>query len=695
MKHRRSVLLALFCTLLTAALARADYDIPRIAGVEIDGDTSDWQGGGLHIGALVGEGQLLALSPDLSAALRLAWEPRGLLVWVDIKDDLAFEAGDTLSLWSGDSVELYLSPQRGSIDIYQLAIAPGIDTDTPALRHHIHDRRISAAARGADEPVQVARKRSEGGYTLEALIPLENLGLQAREGAHFAFQIAVNDVDEAGGNRYQVMWYPRPGAYADSEQMHILRLAKKGGAAVRGVALGEYERFRRTAIQVVTPAALVGREAQLRRGKKTLAKVEITARNGQGGATLIAPMPKSADDYAALRVYADGRYLSDVVLPDLEAARERTLEDIALRASPFVFSQIEFPALDFAQPTLVEDLIGSYQLSATFYDASYNLVERAEKPGRYGAVVDIKGADGQHYQRYITLYRHGESFCWWRAAMSAAVELPPQLGVAPEVLAFQSDAVDEYFKWSFAADLYENENSAIFLAALFEATTEEKVDPWALDREWWYGLKRELGAIGLYQHALHVPAAYKNDAEKKWPMLVFLHGSGERGDVLDLVKMHGPPKLVEGGQDLPFITVSPQCPLGENWLPRQVVDLVDSLSAVYRVDPDRIYLTGLSMGGFGTWDLAARYPHKFAAIAPICGGGDPATASRFAHLPTWVFHGALDSSVTPTSIARYGRCSVRARRRRALYDLPGGRSRLVDGILRQPGIVRVVLVPRA
>ena len=635
----------ILCVLLCAGGLHADYDVPRLADIQIDGDPSDWRDGGLHIGTLADEGHRLALSGDLRASLRLAWEPRGLLVLVEIVDDLASEAGDTLSLWSGDSVELYLSPQRGSIDIYQVAIAPGMDSATPILRHHIHDRRISSTARGANTPLQAERRHGDNGYTLEALIPLENLAIEAREGARFAFQIAVNDVDEAGGNRYQVMWFPRPGAYADSEQMHVLRLGKKGGDAVRGLAVGEYERFRRTAIQVFTPAALAGQQAQLRRGKKTLAKAEISSRNGQSGATLVVPMPSSADDYKALRVYADGRYISDVVLPDLDAARERTLEGVGLRANPFVFSQIEFPALDFAQPTLVEDLIGVYQISATFYDAAYNPVERAEKPGRYGAVVDIKGADGQHYQRYITLYRHAEPFVWWNAAMSANVALPPQLGIALEVLAYQSAAVDDYFKWSFAADFYENGDSAIFLAALSEANTEEEVDPWATDREWWYGLRRELGAQGLYQHVLHVPATYKDDAEKKWPMLVFLHGSGERGEVLDLVKMHGPPKLAERGEDLPFITVSPQCPLGENWLPRQVVDLVDSLSAVYRVDPDRIYLTGLSMGGFGTWDLAARYPHKFAAIAPICGGGDPATAHRFAHLPTWVFHGALDSSV--------------------------------------------------
>ena len=128
-------------------------------------------------------------------------------------------------------------------------------------------------------------------------------------------------------------------------------------------------------------------------------------------------------------------------------------------------------------------------------------------------------------------------------------------------------------------------------------------------------------------------------------MILFLHGAGERGDDLEKVKVHGPPKLVEQGQHLPFIVVSPQCPLDDWWLPAQLIDLVDQISAQHRVDPDRIYLTGLSMGGYGTWATAIEYPDRFAAIAPICGGGDPEDVERITHIPTWVFHGAKDPVV--------------------------------------------------
>ncbi len=139
------------------------------------------------------------------------------------------------------------------------------------------------------------------------------------------------------------------------------------------------------------------------------------------------------------------------------------------------------------------------------------------------------------------------------------------------------------------------------------------------------------------------------ESKKKWPLILFLHGAGERGDDLELVKFHGPPKLISNGQKFPFIVVSPQCPKEEWW--HLKVDtlnmLLDEIEDKYNVDSERIYVTGLSMGGFGTWSLATRSPHRFAAIAPICGGGDRQFAKRLKHLPAWVFHGAKDTGVPP------------------------------------------------
>jgi predicted peptidase len=141
----------------------------------------------------------------------------------------------------------------------------------------------------------------------------------------------------------------------------------------------------------------------------------------------------------------------------------------------------------------------------------------------------------------------------------------------------------------------------------------------------------------------YVPREYGNSNEK-WPLLIFLHGKGETAEV-ERVKRHGPPKLIAAGQELPFVVISPQCPEDHWWDPQTLIPLIDTVCATHAIDEERIYLTGLSMGGFGTWTLALTYPNRFAAIAPICGGGSPYVVDRIAHIPAWVFHGARDPVV--------------------------------------------------
>jgi predicted peptidase len=148
-------------------------------------------------------------------------------------------------------------------------------------------------------------------------------------------------------------------------------------------------------------------------------------------------------------------------------------------------------------------------------------------------------------------------------------------------------------------------------------------------------------------YLLFLPQSYGENPGERWPLLMFLHGLGERGDDLELLKIHGLPKLVEGRPNFPFIVVSPQCSDLSYW-PQEVPALnalLDAVVAGYAVDETRVYLTGLSMGGFGTWALATAYPERFAAIVPICGGGKRAAAGRLKDVPVWAFHGAQDETV--------------------------------------------------
>ncbi len=188
-------------------------------------------------------------------------------------------------------------------------------------------------------------------------------------------------------------------------------------------------------------------------------------------------------------------------------------------------------------------------------------------------------------------------------------------------------------------------------------------------------------------YLLHLPQGYDRSAkDQSWPLILFLHGAGERGSDLEVVKKHGPPKLIAAGKDIPAIVVSPQCPTDQWWNDHveALLALLDDVAKKHRVDPDRVYVTGLSMGGFGTWALLARDGERFAAAIPICGGGSRLGLQRAMNVPIWAFHGDADPVVPVDETTRLVEAMKSARRaEREAHDLPRRQARLVDPDLRR------------
>lgn len=154
---------------------------------------------------------------------------------------------------------------------------------------------------------------------------------------------------------------------------------------------------------------------------------------------------------------------------------------------------------------------------------------------------------------------------------------------------------------------------------------------------------------GTVPYLLYVPPELEREGERRWPVHLFLHGRGESRGPLSRVAIWGPPRMAAGGKAFDFILVSPQCPTDDFWnspaQQKRLVELLDRIEAQFPVDQERIVVSGLSMGGYGTWQLALDQPDRFAAVVPICGAGTPAEADRLTGLPVWAWHGDQDQVV--------------------------------------------------
>jgi len=195
------------------------------------------------------------------------------------------------------------------------------------------------------------------------------------------------------------------------------------------------------------------------------------------------------------------------------------------------------------------------------------------------------------------------------------------------------------------------------------------------------------------RYLLLAPDRYRETPEASWPLLLFLHGAGERGQDIDPVTRHGP--LAEPSpDDLPLLIVAAQCPAGSWWTPADMLALRNECEERYRVDPARIYGTGISMGATGLWAVATDAPGRFAAIVPICGRADPLRAPALTDVPSWAFHGAQDAVIPPRAIAHYGRRHPGTRGHRSAHDEGRRRPRRMDLRLRFSRSVRLDARPQ-
>ena len=334
---------------------------------------------------------------------------------------------------------------------------------------------------------------------------------------------------------------------------------------------------------------------------------------------------------------------------DARTAR-KYLSQLSYRFTPCVFNTREFPAGSI-EPEMAQAALGPIQVATTFYNEKYEEVKQAGTPGRYGAVVHLTLDNGTKLDRFITLYRIPTDAVTETVTVGK-YRIPIETGTSPAIAQRQQEEIGIAMKNAINSDTSSVGFGILrsLVNALPGATPDQLFSTLmtarSSDDAWWFELRQRIGLAETFKYLAQLPDGYDADPAKRWPLILFLHGSGDRGtEVTSSVIFHGgPPKVIAAGRKIPAIVISPRCP-DEWWSAPALGQFIDAISAKYRVDPDRISVTGMSMGGFGTWELAGKFPDRFAAIAPVCGGGNPAGAGNLARLPIWTFHGQLDTTV--------------------------------------------------
>jgi CubicO group peptidase (beta-lactamase class C family) len=469
------------------------FDIPHLDNITIDGDISDWGDRGFCVNLMANEDGEFRTTEGFDSRFRLGWDERGLLVMVVVKQPSFNETDGALT--SGDSLQMFYAPKRGSEDILQLVASPGMSRMHPKLRWNFNDMRVSPDLLKIAPDAQVARFAHGDSYVLEALLPWKNLGITPAKGTELAFQVYANYF--GGSELYRALWYPISGA-SDSSRMYTLRLADQPSPAVDAVATADYELFHRVVVNITCAENVTGQNVTVKDGDKLLATAPLTVKAGLLTSKIVLPMPARGTHYGPLAVALDGRLLKTIELRDPDAARLEAFAREELIFRPSVFSGTAFPDCEWVDPAYVDDLVGSTTFSTTFYDSSYQPVTTADKPGRYGAVVVIKTDDGKTFRRFRALFRMAESVQWDHDGQGGTFTFSPKTGLNPDAAKQQKHEMNTFLPYvvrdSASAPF---STTAAWMAALSEAKpgapdTNFASDYRALDRQWWVGLKRKL-----------------------------------------------------------------------------------------------------------------------------------------------------------------------------------------------------------
>ncbi|MFC1462819.1 sugar-binding protein, partial [Verrucomicrobiota bacterium] len=624
------------------------FDVPRLDGIIIDGKADDWHDDGFKVEVMTSVDGWVKAQSDMDCRFSLGWDERGLLVLIQVSGQNFLEADKIDALYEGDGVELYLVDKRGGEQMIQVMIAPGMTREQPELRYWLNDYRADSELKATPPAIHAARTKVPGGYVMEALVPWTNIGVKPEAGGEVAFQMYANHLEQ-GEPLFNTVWYPAMGTFQDSSNAYRIRLAERPSPPFASVARA-FARLGDAWFSVVAAPGLAGRGVSVRFNGNRIAEGKLTGFDGRALACVPAKLPEVVGEDSRFEV-AVGEHATDIGLRDLENERNELKLPLRYGFHPFVFSGEKLPPGGFEDPVAIDRLLGPHDIKVSYYDAACNAVTNAPRPGRYGAVLEVIPRFHPPLQRYFTLFRSAKPIDWQDAAMSIEAVMPGELGLDPVVVHEQGEAVRESLQSSVSYSLFAKPSAAELLAWLHETPpgtrTTQCNGPGSVSARWLHELKRHTGTLAPLKYWVELPAGVTKEPSRKWPTILFLHGGGEEGAPVAHLAGHTAVSCQRELKPDTFIVIAPRCPAASAWSVPALEDLLDEVIAKYPIDADRLYLTGLSAGGYASWAMAAACPERFAAIVPLCGGGDPREVARFKDIPIWVFQGADDDAVPP------------------------------------------------
>ncbi|MCZ7644379.1 MAG: prolyl oligopeptidase family serine peptidase [Planctomycetota bacterium] len=626
--------------------------IPKLNALKIDGQMDDWGALGVRVTAFAEDALPPLEASAFSAELRVGWTEAGLAVLVTLRSDQPWhEVDDTRNAFRSDSIELFLRQGSAWKNLVQAVITPGLAKDGVEARRAMWDYR-GDPKEWAELPAEceLARAKIEGGARIEALLPWRQLRLEARAGLEVEFRINLNKTVPGQGRR-QFVWSREDGdafqRLALSDAPDETRIETAGW-----IRTGDPERI---GVAVVAPAARAGARLRLRQGETELLDGALRAQGARSSASFWVPVDAIDPARGALELFLDGQRVHAAQAPDTPRELALDLEraligrrygrqgDTETRLNPVLPVVLEAGALPqarFPEPELARRA-GALSLETAWYDAEGHAVTQTSAAGRYGAVLTVTFKAGHVVRGY----------------RSAVLLDPARLEGLRDALGLKAEKVDR-LRELLAPGLAEQPQ---LVAALLEqgAFSEEA------ERLWWHRLRTKLGFQTVYPYARRMPKDYDASGERRWPAILYLHGSGgrlpsEQASMEERVASGANRDLLgwAGGNPQEFALYALQSNGG--WEPPAVIDALERILKEDRIDPDRVILMGFSMGGMGTWNVITEHAGRFAAAVPIGGrSGRVDEMARLGALPVWIVNGDADQTTTLHD-ARRGEAALKA-----------------------------------